>query len=78
MARMLKDCGFDLLECSTPGELDTELVRTQVLDGRLDISAQPFLKTLLLDRWEDLGRPFQAFLKANRLSSHMWVVARRA
>jgi 2-polyprenyl-3-methyl-5-hydroxy-6-metoxy-1,4-benzoquinol methylase len=78
MARMLKDCGFDLLECSTPGELDAELVRTQVLDGRLDITAQPFLKTLLVDRWEDLGRPFQAFLKTNRLSSHMWVVARRA
>jgi 2-polyprenyl-3-methyl-5-hydroxy-6-metoxy-1,4-benzoquinol methylase len=78
MALMMKGCGFDILECSTPGELDAELVRTQVLDGRLDISRQHFLKTVLIDRWDNLGRPFQAFLKANRLSSHMWVVARRA
>ena len=77
MGAMLGDCGFELLECSTPGELDAELVRTQVLDGRLDISAQPFLKAVLIDRWDELRRPFQAFLQENRLSSHMWTVARR-
>jgi len=77
MDTMLKACGFEPLECSTPGELDAELVRTQVMDGRLDISAQPFLKTLLVERWDALRRPFQAFLKDNRLSSHMWTVARR-
>lgn len=78
MTRMIRDCGFSLLECSTPGELDAELVRTQILDGRLDISNHRFLKTVLVDRWEELGPPFQAFLKTNRLSSHMWVVAQRS
>ena len=31
----------------------------------------------LIDRWDELGADFQEFLAAHRLSSHMWLVARK-
>lgn len=74
----LERAGFTLLEVLTPGELDAELVRKKVLAGEFDLSAQPFLQRVLIDDWDRLGRPFQEFLAANRLSSHMWVVAQKA
>lgn len=73
--RLLERTGFRVVECSTPGELDAELVRRKVLDGAVDLSGQPLLKTVLLEQWGRLGGLFQEFLKAARLSSHMWVVA---
>jgi hypothetical protein len=72
---LLNRCGFKVLECSTPGELDAEILRTKVLNKEYSLDGQPFLKAVLIERWEELGRRFQKFLKENKLSSHMWVVA---
>jgi 2-polyprenyl-3-methyl-5-hydroxy-6-metoxy-1,4-benzoquinol methylase len=77
ITRLLGRVGFTVLEVLTPGELDAEIVRKQALAGHLDLSSQPFLHKVLLEAWDDLGRPFQAFLADHGLSSHMWVVARR-
>jgi 2-polyprenyl-3-methyl-5-hydroxy-6-metoxy-1,4-benzoquinol methylase len=77
LSRLLESAGFDVLEASTPGRLDAELVREAALKGEIDFTANPFLKKVLIDDWDRLGWPFQQFLGANRLSSHMWVVARR-
>ena len=74
---MLKRCGFELIEISTPGKLDAEIVRKKVLSGEFNISEQLFLRHILLDNWESLGKIFQDFLSENRLSSHMWVVAKK-
>ena len=41
---LLAEYGFKLLEASTPGRLDAELVRNKVLAGKFDLSSQPFLK----------------------------------
>lgn len=71
---LLDRCGFDTREVQTPGKLDAELVRSKVLDGSF-LLTDPFLRTVLVDRWEQLGGPFQDFLAANQLSSHLWVVA---
>jgi 2-polyprenyl-3-methyl-5-hydroxy-6-metoxy-1,4-benzoquinol methylase len=68
--------GFKTLEVLTPGKLDAELVRNKVLEGAFTL-ADPFLKTVLIDRWNELGGPFQDFLAANALSSHLWVVAQK-
>jgi len=68
--------GFEVLECFTPGELDADIVRNKILAGEYDVSSQPFLKTILIDRWNELRAEFQKFLKENNLSSHMWLVAR--
>ncbi len=75
---LINGCGFEVLEVTTPGKLDAELVRKKVLEGRIDLSGQPFLQETLIDRWEELGGPFQTFLADNGLSSHMWLVARKS
>ena len=72
---LLNSCGFNILECQTPGRLDAELVRKKILSGDFDVSEQPFLKRLLIEDWETIGQQFQVFLSKNNLSSHMWVVA---
>ena len=69
--------GLEVLEISTPGVLDADLVRNKILSGDFDISSQPFLKKVLIDDWEKSGTDFQNFLVDNGLSSNMWIVARR-
>lgn len=73
---LLRRTGFTLVDVSTPGRLDAEIVREAALANALPLS--PFLQRVLIDEWESLGWPFQQFLAENGLSSHMWVVARRS
>jgi len=68
---------MEVLEAETPGKLDAEIVRKRVLSGLIDLSAQPFLRRVLVDEWDRLGGVFQRFLAENSLSSHMWIVARK-
>ena len=70
-------CGFDVLEVSTPGRLDAEFVHDAILQGKHDVSHNPFLKRVLVDEWDRLGWPFQQFLAEHGLSAHMWMAARR-
>ncbi len=74
---LVESCGFQVLEVSTPGRLDAEFVRTAILEGKFDVSFDPFLKRVLVDEWDRLGWPFQQFLAEHGLSSHMWMAARR-
>ena len=78
LGQLVQRAGFEVLETTTPGRLDAELVRDAVLKGKFDLAAQPLLQRVLIDEWERLGWPFQTFLAANGLSSHMWLVARRS
>jgi 2-polyprenyl-3-methyl-5-hydroxy-6-metoxy-1,4-benzoquinol methylase len=75
LARLVTESGIAVLETTTPGRLDAELVREAALKGetRLD----PFLHRVLVTEWDRLGWPFQQFLAANGLSSHLWLAARR-
>ncbi|HUT76365.1 MAG TPA: methyltransferase domain-containing protein, partial [Polyangia bacterium] len=77
LQRLLDREGFDVVEVQTPGRLDAELVRKAALAGEKDLSAEPFLRRVLIDEWERLGQGFQQYLVANGLSSNQWVVARR-
>jgi 2-polyprenyl-3-methyl-5-hydroxy-6-metoxy-1,4-benzoquinol methylase len=77
LTKLVTACGFDVLEATTPGRLDTEFVHDAIVAGRFDISHDPFLQRVLVDEWERLGWPFQQFLAEHGLSSHMWLVARR-
>lgn len=74
---LLKRTGFEILECSTPGLLDAEIVRNKILENKLDLSEQPFLNSILVDKWDEIGDNFQTFLQQNNLSSNMWTVARK-
>lgn len=77
LGRLLRRCGFDVIEMLTPGSLDAELVRKKILDNEFNVSNQPFLKMLLIDQWKNAGNAFQRFLSDNKLSSHLWAVARK-
>lgn len=77
LARLVESCGLTVLEVQTPGKLDAELVRKSALTGEIDLSNQPFLEQILIEEWDNIGGKFQEFLAANRLSSHMWLVAQK-
>lgn len=77
LADLARRCGFEPLEVLTPGKLDAEIVRKKALAGEMDLSAQPFLKQILINEWERVGDAFQQFLADHELSSHMWLVARK-
>ncbi len=77
LRRLVTSAGLDVLEVSTPGELDAQLVRRKALSGEYDVSESPFLNRVLVEEWDRLSDPFQDFLAANLLSSHMWLVARK-
>jgi len=74
---LLERVGFDPLELSTPGEMDTDIVR-QAIASRPDIAVGRFLRTMLTQRGDGALDEFQTFLQRNRLSSHVRVSARRS
>lgn len=78
LSALMERNGLETLESFTPGKLDAELVRNQILAGTFDVSDQPFLKRVLVDEWEGVGQQFQDFLVANGLSSNMWVIGRKS
>jgi len=77
LSLLVTDAGFQVLEVLTPGKLDAELVRKKVVSKELDISKEPFLQEILINQWDTLGSAYQRFLAEHRLSSHLWLVARR-
>ena len=72
--RLFERCGFDLVELSTPGELDVDIVRNSLADEPL-LPVSRF-ERLLSAAPEDVRRSFQDFLKRQGMSSHLRVVAR--
>lgn len=72
---LLTRVGLTPLELSTPGEMDTDIVRQAVTsDPSLPVSR--FVRTLMTERGEVALDEFQSFLQRNRLSSHIRVAAR--
>jgi hypothetical protein len=72
--RLFERCGFELVEISTPGELDVDIVRNSLSDEpHLPVSR---FERMLIAAPEDVRRSFQEFLKRERMSSHLRVVAR--
>ena len=64
-----------IVEISTPGVLDVEIVNAhRHLD---DVTLSPF-ETQLLDSDQETREAFQTFLQQNRMSSFARIVARRA
>lgn len=74
--RLLEKTGFDVLELSTPGRLDVEIVRQAVAKDP-GIPLHRFLKYLIGSRDLYAHQAFQEFLQAFRLSSHLRLVARK-
>lgn len=68
--------GFEMLEYSTPGLLDLDIVKNAVKrNGQLSVSR--FVKTLIRRDDDQLNKDFQEFLQINKLSSFVRVVLRK-
>lgn len=74
LAMLLKSVGFEVLECQTPGQLDTDLVRQKLQSGEVQ---NGFWQDVLVKRWEEVGEDFQRFLSSHNLSSNMWIVGKK-
>ena len=69
---LLGKCGFEVLEITTPGRLDVDIVSND-----LEHVNDRFIKTFLGSAGEREKDDLQKFLQKNNLSSHMMIVARK-
>jgi 2-polyprenyl-3-methyl-5-hydroxy-6-metoxy-1,4-benzoquinol methylase len=76
MDALVRRAGLSLVELSTPGLLDVDIVANMALENP-DLSLPRFVTYLLGSRDQRCRDEFQSFLSGNRLSSHIRVVARR-
>lgn len=73
---MLERAGFRLLELSTPGQLDVELVQRATAEDPA-IELPRFVKYIFNHRGAETHADFQSFLQKNRLSSHVRIAAQK-
>lgn len=77
LSALVRGAGLEVLEVTTPGLLDVELVRKKVLAGEFAVADNDFIRQVLIENWENAGAALQQFLMEQALSSHMWLVARK-
>jgi hypothetical protein len=73
---LLTGAGFELIEVSTPGRLDVEIVRNAAANDP-SIKLPVFLRYLFSQRDEKAWHSFQGFLQENQLSSFLRIAARK-
>jgi hypothetical protein len=73
---LMKRAGFEIVELSTPGQLDVALVLDAVRRDP-DIALPAVVDSILLRREAHVHEAFQDFLQRSNLSSHLWVAARK-
>ena len=76
MVVLLEKAGFEVLELSTPGRLDVEIVKNAIEKADLP-GIDPFWKYVFRHRQAKTFQAFQEFLQENRLSSHARIVAKK-
>ncbi|MEM0466438.1 MAG: methyltransferase domain-containing protein [Candidatus Thermoplasmatota archaeon] len=76
ITKLLTDCGFEIIELSTIGQLDLEIVRNAV-NNDPTIQVPRFVTYLLENRDERAHRAFQDFLQQYNLSSPLRIVAQK-
>lgn len=72
---LLKNAGFEVVSIETPGFLDVDIVKKELISGNLKKNS--FLYDLCVNKSETAGREFQEFLRKHNLSSHMMVTAKK-
>lgn len=72
---ILESAGFKLLAAETPGQLDVDLVKTEILNG--GFKTNRFIENICVNENPELGANFQKFLIENKLSSNMLVIAQK-
>lgn len=74
LRKLVEGSGFAIVELSTPGQLDTEIV-LHALEEDPSIDLPPFVSDLIRRRDGRVHQAFQEFLQQALLSSHVRVVA---
>lgn len=72
---LLEKTGFNVIDIKTPGMLDVDLVRKEIVNN--NYNPEKFIKNVCVDKFDTLGHEFQKFLSENGLSSHMMVIAKK-
>ena len=75
LKRLFERLGFELVELSTPGQLDVQLV-SQAVKTSPAVDVGSFVRYVLNHRDEQTRAELQAFLQRNRLSSHVRITVR--
>jgi hypothetical protein len=75
LSHLFERVGWELVELSTPGQLDVELVATAMASDP-SIEVGRFLTYLFRHRDEETRSDLQAFLQRSRLSSHARIAVR--
>lgn len=73
---MVNRAGFEVVEISTPGKLDVDIIKN-MMDEDNSIIDNKFVNYLIKKRDLKAQEAFQKFLQENRLSSHAQVIARK-
>ncbi len=74
MSELIADSGLELLELTTPGMLDVQLLQA----ARQELPRQSYFQRYLMEQAsEPTLERLQSFLQQNNLSSHMRLVARK-
>ena len=76
ITELLTSCGFEIIELSTTGQLDLEIVKN-AKKANPDLEVPRFISYLIEHRDEDAHRAFQEFLQQYNLSSHLRIAARK-
>lgn len=71
--QLFERAGLKILDISTPGVLDVDIVKNAIKSGVETNELNRFTKAILENT--ALSRNFQTFLSENLLSSHVWVFA---
>lgn len=72
---LVKRCDMEILEISTPGKLDVDILRNMLLENP-KIQVSHFARQIS-EASEFVRENFQEFLRNNQLSSHVRVIARK-
>ena len=73
--KLMGRAGFDLVEVSTPGQLDVDIV-VNIANENPEIDLPRFVKQLVHEASNEAREGFQGFLQDHKLSSHIRVIAR--
>lgn len=73
---ILNNCGFEILEMSSPGLLDLKIVKN-AMEENSDLQISKFISYLIENRNESSHQAFQDFLQRFNLSSHLRIVSQK-
>ena len=74
LEQIFTNVGFTNVEITTPGKLDVDIVKNAIQEQGV---AVPLVIRTILDRGESACEQLQKYLVEHKLSSHVWILARK-